>query len=531
MSGSENLSALVLHWHPQQPLENTLRSLQDVAGEVIVVQTLQAAQQTASLLGNGWRVISCPWEEDFSAVRNAALEQVEGEWILWLEAGEVLVHGEMMETFLHSADARCAYLVWTHEPPGHPDLGGQRRAGLRLWAARAGLRYQGRVCETPLEDMAAAEMELALAPLQLIHTGPRSPQFRKDEALLILGLLRQELPHAPRWRMPQLLNTLGDMQLLANQPQGAQHSYRQALHLATPGTTDRLESYLGLIASTGPDQMAQLLGTIVQALEEFPRDAQLLCAAGGALGSQGQWQQAAESFRLAARVGQVNPQVWHPANMTEFALHSQAMALLRCGQAEQALQVLEEACHMPGATPLMWWDWMETLLHQGETARALELADQLPSVWGHSAPTLHTMIQGVQAALDQKWSQAQRLLQQALDQGCRCPLGFRYLVLALLNQGRSEAALQVLQQWMQVQPYREDVPMMLQQLQSGSRGDRDSLVQVARFLREQGIGKIPPAPRPIRSSCQHQQSLSAPAPKMTTSAPESVTTSEAESES
>lgn len=497
----KKLSAVVLHWHPQQPLRLTLESLRHVADSILVVQTHLAAEATQGPHAEGVECLRHPWQQSFADAWNQGLQAAQGEWVLCLQAGEMLSEAsrDALGHFLQQqARPECGYLLWMQQPPIHPDLNPQRAAQVRLWAREQQLRFTGRVSETLMESMAAQDMELALAPLVLIHPALGDAAYRKQQALLQLELLRLELPEAPPWRIPRLLNTLGDLQLLAGQRQQARQSYQQALQLAPEGSTDRLEAYLGVVAAQEPETWDDQLAVVMRGLDEFPRDAQLLCAAGGVLQAQGRLQMAARCFQMAASAGQVNPQVWHLANVTEFALHCQGMTLALAGQMDEAITALVQACGMPGATPLMWWTMLELMLRAGQKERALQKVQTIPPHWGHDPAVLKSAIRGAHLAMQQNWLAAQAYLETAYRAGCTSPLCLQPLALFYLNTGQREQAQEVLARWMQAQPYLEHLQATVRLLQEQMPPEPTpaELQPLVQRLAAQGPGSIP-APPPM----------------------------------
>src|SRR5437660_1581456 len=71
-------------------LAATLRSVRDLADEIVVLDTgsTDGTREVASQCGA--RVFQQPWADDFAAARNACLAHASGEWVLWLDAGETL---------------------------------------------------------------------------------------------------------------------------------------------------------------------------------------------------------------------------------------------------------------------------------------------------------------------------------------------------------------------------------------------------------------------------------------------------------
>ncbi|MUT65141.1 glycosyltransferase [Paenibacillus sp. NEAU-GSW1] len=74
-------------------LGRCLSSVRGIADEVIVADTGSTDESAAIAASFGAKVISVPWKDDFSAVRNVMLAHAQTAWILVLDADEWL-HGE-----------------------------------------------------------------------------------------------------------------------------------------------------------------------------------------------------------------------------------------------------------------------------------------------------------------------------------------------------------------------------------------------------------------------------------------------------
>jgi len=73
----------------EHKLARTLDSVKSFVDEIIIVDT-GSTDGTISLAESyGAKVSTFEWIDDFAAARNAALEQVTGDWALWLDAGDV----------------------------------------------------------------------------------------------------------------------------------------------------------------------------------------------------------------------------------------------------------------------------------------------------------------------------------------------------------------------------------------------------------------------------------------------------------
>lgn len=87
---NDRLSLCMIVKNEADTLEGCLRTVQDVAGEIVVLdtgstdRTVEVAQELGAKVGH------FEWCQDFAAARNAALELVTKEWVLVLDADEQL---------------------------------------------------------------------------------------------------------------------------------------------------------------------------------------------------------------------------------------------------------------------------------------------------------------------------------------------------------------------------------------------------------------------------------------------------------
>ena len=72
-------------------IEDCLRSVQGFVDEMVVVDTGSNDNTAALAQAMGARVEQIPWPGDFAPARNQALEWVQGDWVLVLDADERLL--------------------------------------------------------------------------------------------------------------------------------------------------------------------------------------------------------------------------------------------------------------------------------------------------------------------------------------------------------------------------------------------------------------------------------------------------------
>lgn len=103
-----NLSLVMIVRDEARNLPRCLSSVRGVADEVVVVDTGSTDDSAAVARGLGARVVERPWDDDFAAARNFAVDQARGRWVLVLDADEALAPG--------AGEALARYAVpWTSE--------------------------------------------------------------------------------------------------------------------------------------------------------------------------------------------------------------------------------------------------------------------------------------------------------------------------------------------------------------------------------------------------------------------------------
>lgn len=71
-------------------LSDCLDSIRDIADEIVIGDTGSTDETAAVAQRYAAKVFSVPWRDDFAAARNAVLDRVTGNWVLHLDADEVV---------------------------------------------------------------------------------------------------------------------------------------------------------------------------------------------------------------------------------------------------------------------------------------------------------------------------------------------------------------------------------------------------------------------------------------------------------
>lgn len=89
------LSACMIVKDEEKALPGCLDSLRQVVDEIVVYDTGSTDSTIEIARRAGARVIEGYWDDDFGRARNASLEHCRGEWVLWIDADEHFVCGNI----------------------------------------------------------------------------------------------------------------------------------------------------------------------------------------------------------------------------------------------------------------------------------------------------------------------------------------------------------------------------------------------------------------------------------------------------
>ncbi|WP_340025653.1 glycosyltransferase [Paenibacillus sp. FSL K6-1096] len=281
-----------------QHLEHCLRSVQGIVSEIIIADTGSTDNSMDTARRFGARILSVPWEHDFSRARNRTLELATCAWILVLDADEALAgwNPERVQNLLEPGSAEGYFLPFIHyvgEAAGREYVTDNV---CRLFRNDERIRFRGSIHEEVASSIwSLPGGKIAYAGLPVHHYGYLDGELRrKDKASRNLELIHAALQLEPdsiplRYALGTEYYQQGDynaaaellLPLLNEVP--ADSGYTADLYLKTafalqeggqpaeaesvyeagsrlyPDFTDLLESYAGLLLEQGQAWQAYLL--------------------------------------------------------------------------------------------------------------------------------------------------------------------------------------------------------------------------------------------------------------------------------
>ncbi len=199
------LAAVMIVKNEEQHLTRCLSSVRTCVDEIIIVDTGSTDNTVAIAEQFGAKVFHRIWNDDFAAARNESLTHTDAEWVLYIDADEVLTNVDrfpLRRLLTESSDVAAFGLQIS------PLIGWMPYTDFRLWRHDPEIKFVGDIHETTLPDIRRLADErgqrLQPIPLHMQHLGYESDQTKKH--LRNLPLLERQLETTPR-----KINILGQL--------------------------------------------------------------------------------------------------------------------------------------------------------------------------------------------------------------------------------------------------------------------------------------------------------------------------------
>jgi len=387
---ASRLSVCLIVKNEEKFLGQCLKSVRDVASQIVVVDTGSTDRTVEIANEHGAEVHSFVWCDDFSAARNAALAKATGDWVLMLDADEEL-----------SADAHEKLAAAMKNPEVMAwrlpivDVGLEAEGCSyvpRLFRNAPGLFYIGRVHEQVFSSIEVRRAEWGLdnrlGDATLIHHGYTAEVTRdRNKAERNLRLLEQAIEELPD--EPHLLMNLGLELSRAGRVAEALVRYIEAYNVLSAKPASE-------IVPEFREALLTQLTTRLIAAREFEAVKKVLTSSLSRMGSGlsaslnfslglahlelKQFSEAAGQMRqcLAKR----NQRSLAPINkdiLTAAPHHCLALCLAKSGDAAGADKAFQAGLAETGHADVLRLDYAQFLFGQGKAVEALQLLHEIVS--------------------------------------------------------------------------------------------------------------------------------------------------------
>ncbi len=188
---SPKISLCMIVKNEEKCLTKCLMSALPVVDEIIIADTGSTDRTRKIAKAFGARVLNYEWTDDFAAARNASLENAEGEWILVLDADEVispLDYDPLTKLVKNASEHPLAYTIttrnyvrpvyisgWTCNKGGYPDeeqgTGWYPSRKVRLFSNDRRIRFQNAVHELVEPSLKAIGIHAKECDIPIHHYG------------------------------------------------------------------------------------------------------------------------------------------------------------------------------------------------------------------------------------------------------------------------------------------------------------------------------------------------------------------------
>lgn len=278
-----SLSVIMIVKNEAGCLADCLASVRSIADEIAIADTGSTDSTVAIARQFGARCESIEWHNDFAAARNHSIAMASGDWLLHLDADEVLdetgarrirrvvdedgAGADAVEVILANYCDEMRAWRWIAAPADDPMAKGY--SGfiavplLRLFRNRKGYHYSEPVHENITESVQKLGGRIRSEPVLIHHYGYAKPNA--DKARLYLAIAREKAASRPN--DAKAWHDLSEQLLALNETEEAAAAARKALllepnHMAAAttlaticlntGRLDEAQSILTAIVEKGP---------------------------------------------------------------------------------------------------------------------------------------------------------------------------------------------------------------------------------------------------------------------------------------
>jgi tetratricopeptide (TPR) repeat protein len=192
----QTLSLCMIVKDEEEMLPRTLEAVAPAVDEIVVVDTGSRDRTVEIAESFGAKVLHHEWTGDFAAARNVSLEAATGDWIVWLDADEVLVAEDApaLRALTGQTWREAFYLVETNFTGDVEDGTAVTHNALRVFRNRPEYRFSGRLHEQFAHNLPG------YLPERVGHTQVRVEHYgylgvvrdKKDKARRNLELLERQ---------------------------------------------------------------------------------------------------------------------------------------------------------------------------------------------------------------------------------------------------------------------------------------------------------------------------------------------------
>ena len=235
------ISAALIVKNEEELLGQCLDSIRDAVDEIVVVDTGSDDNTVEIAARYDAKIYHHPWNDDFSEARNISIAKTTGDWVLIIDADEVLLQEDILKVreLKWNDEYDCFCFAIFSQLPGN--LGGINRGkhfSPRIFKRREDIYYEGIV-----HNVLRMPKLTAMSDIRFFHYGYDLRMEKMEEKFKrSLTLLLRQVKDNPD--DPFIRYNLAQMYLSRDYYKEAKDHAEQIVHILTPDDENQLHIYL-----------------------------------------------------------------------------------------------------------------------------------------------------------------------------------------------------------------------------------------------------------------------------------------------
>lgn len=209
MPGKPTVSLCMIVKDAESTIKQCLDSVVDVVDEINISIDKTTGDDTWNTITKWiskkktiWPIVNVkeipsPIEIGFDEARNLSIEEAAGDWIMWLDADETMVHAENLHKFLRN-NQYDGYAISQHHIAAEPLGVLKTDLPCRLFRNNKGIKFYGVVHEHPEKELnkGAGHVQV-IHDVQIMHNGYTTEEIRRKRFDRNIGLLERDREKFP----------------------------------------------------------------------------------------------------------------------------------------------------------------------------------------------------------------------------------------------------------------------------------------------------------------------------------------------
>ena len=195
-------------------LEQCINSVKDIADEIIIVDTGSTDKTIEIAKKYNAKIFNFKWIDDFSAARNESISHATKDWVLVLDADEILdeegidtikeiINGKENDAFLFlqknytNENLIAGFVSEEHKKDQETYAGWYGSFIARLFRNKKGYKFEGTVHELVEPSIESKKGKISATNIALHHYGNTNPSIVKKKRQFYLELCKNKVKQKP----------------------------------------------------------------------------------------------------------------------------------------------------------------------------------------------------------------------------------------------------------------------------------------------------------------------------------------------